>query len=176
MLPDSFAAITRSQMDASLTMLRHAIQSCTNARWKRPVGVWPFWLVVYHTLCYVDCYSAPSNRAWKPHPVFHPKGRKELQDEYPSRGFTREEMLDYLDLCRGRFFAAVERETPTSLRRASGFSWLRFTRAELHLYNVRHAAHHTGQLTAALRKSGAKVGWVKAEKPPSAPIQARSPP
>lgn len=157
-----FKRIIQSQFDATLAMLRRAIEACPPARWTKPVGVWPFWLVVYHTLCYVDCYSAPSNRAWKPHPTFHPKGRKELQDEYPSRQFSKEEMLAYLALCRETVSDALARETPTSLKRASGFSWLKFTRAEVYPYNLRHLAHHTGQLTAALRKGGKKVGWVKA--------------
>jgi hypothetical protein len=34
---------------------------------------------------------------------------------------------------------------------ASGFDWLPFNRFELHLYNMRHLQHHTGQLTERLR-------------------------
>lgn len=36
-------------------------------------------------------------------------------------------------------------------------------RGELHLYNLRHVQHHTGQLSAYLRRIGQVPRWVDAD-------------
>jgi uncharacterized damage-inducible protein DinB len=53
-------------------------------------------------------------------------------------------------------------ETHKTLEGPSEFPWLPMSRAELHLYNIRHIQHHTGQLGAFLRRNGVDAGrWVK---------------
>jgi uncharacterized damage-inducible protein DinB len=141
-------------------MLRSCIELCPKSRWNAKVGNWPYWLVVYHTLCFVDLYSARSNREWRPREEFHPKGRKELRDEYPSRRFTQAEMLAYCDYCVEAVRASVARETMKSLAGPTGFAWVPGTRMEHHIYNMRHVSHHMGQLSASLRRVKEKVPWV----------------
>ncbi len=161
----TFTHIIGSQFDAALSMLRECIEKSTDDAWLRPVGVYPAWMVAYHVLCYIDCYSAHSDEAWTPDegPTgIHPLGRKELEAEFPSRTFSRAELLGYLDRCRGTVRGALQRETEASLAGPSGFSWLKFSRAETWAYNLRHAQHHTGQLTAFLRREGIETRWVKA--------------
>ena len=42
-----------------------------------------------------------------------------------------------------------------------GFEWCRFSRGELHLYNIRHIQHHAAQLSMRLRLDAkAQVPWV----------------
>lgn len=171
-MPLNFNTLIRSQFLAALAMLNQCILNCPpdcwddNAGADRRIAKYPCWLVVYHTLCFVDCYLSPTNEAWQPTPRFHPRGKQELEDEYPSRSFTREEMLDYMAVCKSKLETVLGdgpgAETPASLESPSGFSWLPMTRAELHLYNLRHVQHHTGQLTAFLRRMGAEARWVKA--------------
>lgn len=61
----------------------------------------------------------------------------------------------------------VNAETPDSLAAPSGFSWRPFSRGELHLYNLRHIQHHTGALSAYLRRVDASLkdrktlSWVR---------------
>ena len=43
-------------------------------------------------------------------------------------------------------------ETEESLAGPSGFHWYKNTRGEMHLINIRHIPHHTGQLSAFLRR------------------------
>jgi uncharacterized damage-inducible protein DinB len=75
--------------------------------------------------------------------------------------YGRDTLVEYADICRARAKATMGAETAASLQGASGFSWLEFSRLELHLYNIRHIQHHTGQLVAALRQSrAATVDWV----------------
>ena len=33
--------------------------------WDAPIAKYPFWMVAYHTLCYVDCYLSPDNAAFE---------------------------------------------------------------------------------------------------------------
>jgi uncharacterized damage-inducible protein DinB len=46
----------------------------------------------------------------------------------------------------------IAAETLQSLQAPSGFEWIKFSRGELHLYNIRHLQHHAGQLSACLRR------------------------
>ncbi len=164
-----FRALLRSQFRAALAMHEQCIDVCTEEHWDSPIAKYPFWQVVHHTLCFLDCYLTPSNdefkrlvesRAGQPFNP-QPKGMSELEDEYPSRRFTRGEMLAYAAFCRAKIDETFATETDASLAGPSGFSWLPFTRAELHLHNLRHVQHHTGQLTASLRRPGVETRWVK---------------
>ncbi len=170
-----------SQYEAALCALRECIAACPERCWDGPgslIAKYPFWQVAYHTLCFVDCYLSPSNEEFKaaiegPRPAgapnFHPRGIAELEDEYPSRTFTRDELLAYTEVCRAKLRAVLGdgpgAETDSSLEGPSGFPWLPFSRAELHVYGVRHVQHHAGQLGASLRKAGAvgeeQLRWVK---------------
>jgi hypothetical protein len=152
-----------AQHHAALAMLESCVRACPDNRFDGPelIARYPFWMVVYHTLCYVDCYLCRDNDSWTPHPVFHPAGRAELEEEFPSRRFERDELLAYLELCRQRVQDLIGAESAESLAGPSGFGHLPFSRCELHLYSLRHAAHHTGQLTAFLRRAGVETRWVK---------------
>lgn len=149
------------QFEAALCMLNNCLERCPSEHWDGKVAKYTFWQVAYHTLCYIDCYLAPSNDAWQPHPTLHPLGRTELEEEYPSRRFTQEELLHYVKLCREKIITAIAAESAETLKGPSGFSHLSIPRAELHLYNLRHVQHHTGQLTAFLRRVGVDTFWVK---------------
>lgn len=163
-----FTKIVASQLEAGLCMLNECIRNCPAPQWDENVGKYPFWHVAYHTLCFVDVYLTRCDAEWQPrHDVggpggLHPKGREELEEEYPSRRFEPSEMLTYVEICREKIHTALAAETPASLAGESGFPWLPFTRAELHLYNLRHLQHHAGQLSALLRRAGVDTGWVKA--------------
>ncbi|MGH7133140.1 MAG: DinB family protein [Phycisphaerales bacterium] len=164
MRTDFFICVTGAQFDAGLWMLDEILQSCPDAQWDASVGKYPFWHVAYHVLCFVDVYATVDNDAWIPDQRpdgMHPLGRVELDEEYPSRRFERGEMVAYLQRCRELIRAALAAETEASLAGPSGFAHLPFSRAELHLYNLRHLQHHTGQLSAVLRRVGVDTRWRK---------------
>lgn len=158
---DYVRTIITSEFDAALSMLRDCIDKCPAEHWDGIIAKYPFWQVAYHTLCFVDCYLYPGDAAVEFHPVYHPAGRAELDEEYPSRRFTQPEMSAYLRFCRERMHAALQRETAESLHANCGFPHLPMSRGELHLYNIRHIMHHTGQLSAYLRRHGAEPRWTK---------------
>lgn len=175
-MPTPFTAIVQPQFEASLAMLRDCIAKCPPEHWDERIAHYTFWQVAYHTLCFVDVYLSTGEAAVEfrttdspehaPPPrrlPLHPRGRSELEDEFPSRRFAQDELLAYLQICRDKLHAAMAAETEESLAGPSGFPRLKFTRAELHLYNIRHIQHHTGALSAHLRRiSGGKIDprWV----------------
>lgn len=160
-----------SQFDAALAMLQDCVEKCPAMHWNEKIAKYPFWLVVYHTLCCLDGYLARGEAAWSPRdgsdggPVFHPDGRADVEEEYPSREFSREEMLAYLALLRPLTRRTLAADTPAMRAEPCGFSWLPLTRGELHLYNMRHVMHHVGQLSASLRRAGVEARWVKMGMP-----------
>ena len=154
--------MVRSQFDAALDMLEECLRKCPPAQWHAKVAKYEFWLVAYHTLYCTDLYTAKDEAAWCTHPRFHPAGKSDGTDEYPSREFSKRELLAYLKLVRERLHASLQAETSRSLAGPCGFSWVPVTRAELPLYSMRHVQHHTGQLGAVLRRAKVKTKWAKA--------------
>jgi hypothetical protein len=154
------------QFEASLAMLKGCIERCPDDQWDATIAKYPFWQVAYHTLCYVDLYLESSNDAWQPRTEadgggLHPLGVKELENEYPSRRFERDELLGYVAICRQKARDVLLAETDASLAGPSGFDWLKFPRLEAHLYNLRHVMHHVGALSAFMHRIDVGTPWVK---------------
>ncbi|MCA9279361.1 MAG: DinB family protein [Phycisphaeraceae bacterium] len=164
-----------SQFEAALAMFDECIRKCSAEHWDMLIAKYPFWQVAYHTLCFVECYLAPSNEVFTKRvedrvaantrgenvPDFQPAGMKELEDEYPSRRMTQEELLIYFAFCLEQARMVLGSESTEQLDAPSMFPWLAMNRVETHIHNIRHIQHHTGQLGVALRKVGVKVGWTK---------------
>lgn len=154
-----------SQFEASLAMLDRCIRACPEDHWDSRIAKYPFWVVAYHTLYCTDGYLVKTQDEWKPHPTFHPGGMADINAEYPTKRFTQEELLAYLAYCLQRARDVLGAETAESLNGPSGFTRLSFSRAELHMYNLRHIQHHTGQLGALLHREKISAPWVKAGWP-----------
>ena len=153
---------------AGLQMLGQCIERADPVLWRAPVGKFPFWHVAYHVLFFVDLYSSRNESAFRPQ-AFHVEDAQFLgQQPWPpfkkvvlERVYEKEQLLAYLPLIEEKVKRAMESETEQTLAGESGFDWIPLTRLELHLYNIRHLQHHTGQLGAALRRSdGQGVMWV----------------
>ncbi len=131
-------------------MLNDCVQNCPQEHLDGKIANYTFWQVAYHTLFFVDLYLSPNAEAFEPR-GFHPRG-SDFKDGYPSRRFDQRELTEYLTICRQKGIETLASETPESLEHLSGFQWLPFSRGEVHLYNIRHIQHHTGQLSAFLRR------------------------
>jgi hypothetical protein len=154
--------ILTGQFEAALCMLNECVQKCPLEHWEGKIANDTFRQVAYHTLFYVDLYLSPNEEAFQLRELHH-RGGDERANTTASTGLTRDETLAYLAVCRQKTLATLAGETPESLQRASGFHWLPFSRGELHLYNIRHVQHHTGQLSAYLRRivQDGERWWVK---------------
>ena len=162
---DPLAHALLSQFEAAFAMLRNCMRACPAELWDAPVAKYPFWLVAYHVLYCTDGYLATTQEAWQPHPTFHPAGFADINSEYPSRNFSQPELLAYLDFCLTTARNSLAAETAATLTSPSGFPRLPFCRTQLHLYNLRHLQHHTGQLTALLHRHNIQTPWVKSGYP-----------
>ncbi|HEY9125773.1 MAG TPA: DinB family protein [Acidobacteriaceae bacterium] len=146
-----------AQMLAALAMLRATIEAFPEPLWLlgKPNASWR---IAYHTLCYLDFYLAADEHVFEPWEKH--RGRTQRLDEEPdAQPYTRAELLVYCDLLSAGLGGRL-RAVP--LDAASGFSWLKMTRLEAHLYNLRHLAHHAGQLADRLRsEAGVGTSWVR---------------
>lgn len=152
------------QFQAALSMLNECIEKCPEPDLDGLIAKYPFWQVAYHTLCFLDLYLERDEREFRTREQFHPRGMAELDDEYPSRRFTKRELLAYTAACRAKLDTVLGdgpgAETPEVLSGPSGHTRREFSRAEMHLYNMRHVQHHAGQLSAFLRRVNVDTRWV----------------
>ncbi|MBS1914226.1 MAG: DinB family protein [Bacteroidetes bacterium] len=165
MTPADIGASILSQYRSALAMIGTAIESCPEDLWNHEGDVNRFWHIAYHALFYTNLYLAPSEiqmQPWEkmrmgynflgPYP-WPPHARPEIGTPY-----TREEIVEYHRFVSGLvapLVAAVPMNAP------SGFPWIPMNRFELHLYTIRHLAHHAGQLIDRLReRAQLSINWV----------------
>jgi hypothetical protein len=149
------------QLEAALCMLNDCIRKCPPDHWEGKIANDSFRQITYHTLFYVDYYSSPDEEAFELRDIHH-RGGDERGDSL-SAGLTKDESIAYLAVCREKALAAIAAETSQSIEEHSGFSRLLFSRGELYLYNLRHVQHHSGQLSAYLRRilNDGERWWIK---------------
>src|SRR4029079_10651814 len=128
------------------------------------IANYPFWQVAYHTLSYTDLYLTHDEQSFQPRSFHPPQSVGEPFDDEPVRpsGFNKAEIAESLSICRQKATEAISAETSESLERPCGFRHRSFSRGELHVYNLRHLQHHTGQLSASLRRIGVDTRWIGA--------------
>jgi hypothetical protein len=139
-----------SQFEAALAMLNQCIAACPPEHWEGKIANGSFRWVAYHTLFFVDLYLSPSEEKFQKREL-HERGGNEAGDD-AAPGLSKEDTLAYVPLVRQKLLDTLAAETAESLAGPSGFSWRKFSRAEMHLYNLRHVQHHAGQLSAFLRR------------------------
>ena len=160
------------QYGAALKMLGACIERADGDVWRRTVGRFPFWHVAYHVLFYTDLYLSEGEAAFRPVGLHREDYNFLGQQPWPpfkkvlaEKPYEKTELADYLEACRAKVKAALAAETEQTLAGPSGFSWLPFTRLELHIYNIRHIQHHTGQFAAMIRREGGEgVPWSGTEE------------
>ena len=150
-MPNHLAPILTPQFEAALCMLHHCITACPPDQWDARVASATVRQVAYHTLFFTDLYLSPSEHAFTLRDLHHRGGDE--RGPTPSPGLDPPETLAYLATCLDKMRTTLANETDQSLAADSGFSYRRMTRGELHLYNLRHIQHHTGQLSAHLRRT-----------------------
>lgn len=148
------------QFEAALCMVQQCVAACPAAHWEGKIANDAFRQIVYHTLFYLDFYLARDEAAFELRDLHRQGGDERGPDLSP--GLSQEKTLEYIALCREKITAALAGETEATLQGPSGFSWLKFSRLEAHVYNIRHVQHHAGQMSAYLRRVEAKLADPKA--------------
>jgi hypothetical protein len=142
--------ILTGQFEAALAMLHQCIEACPPEHWEGTIANATFRWVAYHALFFTDLYLSPNEGTFELRELHHRGGDERQPVAAP--GLSKDETLAYVPLCRQKIFASLVTETEESLAGPSGFSWYKITRGEMHLVNIRHIQHHTGQLSAYLRR------------------------
>jgi hypothetical protein len=142
--------ILTGQYEASLAMINQCIEACPPEHWEGTIANGTFRWVAYHALFFTDLYLSPNEHTFELSEL-HDRGGDERQP-VATPGLSKDDMLTYIPLCRQKIYESLSAETEESLAGPSGFSWYKITRGEMHLVNIRHIQHHTGQLSAYLRR------------------------
>jgi uncharacterized damage-inducible protein DinB len=155
-------AVLTGQFEAALCMLSDCVRKCPEEHWEGKIANDSFRQVAYHTLFYVDYYLSANEQEFQLRD-FHHRGGDERTSDEPSAGLTKAETLRYIAVCRQKLLDVLAKESAEALQSESGFSRLALSRGELHIYNIRHVQHHTGQLSAYLRRivEDGERWWVK---------------
>lgn len=177
---DTYKTIVVRQYEAALCTLNACVERCPPAVWAGRVGALRYSQAAFHALIFADLYLSRGVEALKAE-AFH-RGHADFFADYeefeprpPVRVYEKAPILAYVAHCRAKAAEAVAAETVETLNGPSGFGWLRFNRAELHVYNIRHVQHHAAQLSLRLRLETTEgVPWVSTgwrEFPPAdAPV------
>jgi hypothetical protein len=157
--------IAASQFRAALKTMRLAVEASPQDFWiDAPPNLSAPWRVAHHTVWFADLYLSKDEAAftnWPKHVDDHQHigpYRDFDSDEPPRIGTptSRAEMIEFIDYVD----AKIESSLAVPLDGPSGFSWLKFSALEKHLYNARHIQHHAAQLVGRLRERGIEVKWV----------------
>lgn len=147
-------------------MLLKCVQQCSEENWDAPVANLKFCQAMFHALICTDLYLGPDEDALPDQP-FHRvhvsefADYEELEDRPQQRLYDKSFIEEYLKHCRDKAQQVVSDETQETLDGPSGFDWLKLSRAELHVYNIRHIHHHAAQLSLRLRlDTGGGIPWV----------------
>jgi len=163
---ETYKDMIADQYEAVLCMLCASIEACPDEDWDAPVANLKFCQVVFHTLFFTDVYLGQDLASLRDQP-FHVDNAEtfadyeELEHKVQEALYTKAFIREYLAHCRSKAASAVADETTESLEKRPGFDWLKFSRAEVHVYNIRHIHHHAAQLSLRLRLDhGADLPWV----------------
>lgn len=154
-MTDYIQRILTSQFEAALAMLMQCVQACPSEHYEGKIANDTFRTIAYHTLFWIDYYLSPGGHAFELRDLNQRGGDDRSTTSSP--GLTRDGTLSYVEICRQKLLETLASETPESFAAPSGFPRVSFSRGEMHLYNLRHVQHHTGALSAYLRRVDANL-------------------
>ena len=164
---NTYQDLITGQYEACLSMLGMCVNRSPDSGWHAPVANLKFCQVAFHTLFFTDLYlgdDVASQRAQSFHRDHSQEfgDYEELEDRVQQATYEKSFIIEFLRHCRDKAISVVGRETEETLQRRAAFDWLDMTRAELHLYNVRHIHHHAAQLSLRMRlDTGEGIPWVQ---------------
>ena len=165
---DTLKEVLAHQYEASLSALHLAVERCPDANWNERVATWKFCQAAFHVVFFADLYLQPNDDvdALK-HQSFHAEHKtdfrdyEELEDHPPMLLYDKAFVLSYLQNVRRKAQATIASESAKVLAGPSGFLRRGCSRAELHVYNIRHIQHHAAQLSLRLRLDAkVDIPWV----------------
>lgn len=156
-----------NQFDAAASTINACIDACPDAAWNGPVVNLKFCQATFHVLFFADFYMGETEEDFLNEP-FHRENAhvfrdyEELEPRAPVLLYEKPWVKTYLSYCRKRCHDVVGAETAEMLTAKAKFPRKGFSRAELHIYNIRHLQHHAAQLSMRLRiNSQTDIPWFR---------------
>ena len=163
---DTIKQLLTNQLEASLCTLHACVERCPDALWHAQVARYPFCQTAFHTLFFTDVYLGQDPEELQ-HQPYHLVNQalfadyEQMQDREPVTLYEREQIRSYLQFCRAKAVATIDRETAETLSEACRFPRRNCSRVELHVYNIRHIQHHAAQLILRLRQeTNVDIPWM----------------
>jgi hypothetical protein len=162
---DVLRSMLANQFEAALCTLNACVDRCPDEAWHAPVKNVLFCQVAFHTLFFTDAYLETSKETMMTQPFHrqHPelfRDYEETEDRPRRLRYERRAVKEYLAFCREKASRVVASETVEMLSAPCGFPPKKFSRLELHVYNLRHIQHHSAQLSLRLRIDfGVDIDW-----------------
>lgn len=170
------AAALKSQYHAALAMMRAAVELCPDDVWLEQEGQTAPWQIAYHGLYFTHLYLQTRLEVftpWEEH-----QGATQHEDGFPGpvrpdidttlpelpEPYSRPQALRYCDFCDGIVDECIDAMDLQSAE--SGFFWYPVPKLEHQIVNIRHLAHHAGQVVDRVRRR-ADLGtrWVGSRQP-----------
>jgi len=163
-----------SQYKAALSMLRNVISRVPEDMWnsEEQADTNKSWRLLYHTIWSTQYYlngKAIDSAFWEraiPGAESLGGAWEDPQTIIPVKGTNSpEELLGFLEDIE----ANLEMNVKTlPLEQPSGFEWYPYSRFELHINNIRHIQHHTGEIIERLKNKGySGFDWAIDGNPPA---------
>lgn len=163
---DTVRQLLTNQYHAALSTLASCVAQCPAALWNVPVAKAPFSQAAFHTLIFADLYLGFENEVEFRRQPFHLANAaffgdyEQLEDREPVCIYERTHIMKYIEFVRDKASAILAAESAQSLAGPTGIPRRNFSRAELHVYNIRHIQHHSAQLILRQRQEkAADIRW-----------------
>lgn len=147
-MDESFKKELWGQFGASIQMLENAIKLCPDNFWATEKK---FWYFSYHCLFWLDYYLTTNPDGYTP-PAPYTLSEFDPEGALPERVYTKEELLLFLEHCRGKGRNLILGLTDSSAKSRWVSDFKDYSLFEIIIYNLRHVQHHTAQLNLLLRQ------------------------
>lgn len=163
---DIYTELIANQFEAAFCTLGACVDRCPDANWEAPVASLKFCQVAFHTLIFADLYLGRDVDSLRQQ-SFHREHEavfadyEELEERVQQQVYDKPFIKAYLQHCRDKASSVIALETEETLSSRPGFEGRPYSRAELHVTNIRHIIHHAAQLSLRLRlDAGVDIPWI----------------
>lgn len=162
---ESLQQVLWNQFGGTLQMLENAIVACPAEVWGGEKHPQAFWYLTYHTLFWTDYYFSETTEAAFQPPAPFTKGEFDSEGILPEQVYTKEELLEYLELVWTRSRTFIKSLSPEKVQGRFAGEYRDFSLLELTIYNTRHVQHHAAQLNLLLRqRTDSAPAWASLPK------------
>jgi hypothetical protein len=156
----------KSQLIASVNMLKDCIDRCPGKEWNAKHNDYPFSQVVFHTLFDCDLNLSNDEKDLKAQ-IFHQENEKEfgdyeeLEDKIRNSLYGKDFIKKYYEYCIKKIEQQIGRHTNDDLIVSNNDFYKTMTKLERYINCIRHTQHHVAQLGFRLQLLTKKeMDWI----------------